>query len=788
MARTTRLELQALEGREVPADLTYGFAIAGMPVGATRIAADPLGNTYVAGSFTGTIDVDPSATTAMNLVAKGGSDAFVAKYSSTGQLMWAKTLGGTANETVADVVIDGIGNVYVAGTFTGAADFNPDPDATAALTSANGGSAYLWKLSNTGKFFMARTVGGTSTATGLTVNPAGQILVTGQFLGSPDFDPSPTGTAKLVTTNPSGSAYAWRLDVGGGYGFAKAFNTTGSMETAAIAMDGAGNAFIAGRFTGTADLDPADATKANFAAGTNWMPFITKLSLQGNYLWGRTIRTVTAVSAAPNAITGLSLDGIGNVYAAGTFAGAMDFDPGTAAFNLVSSGSAADGFAWKLDTAGVMRYAFRFGGMNAETVSEMSADQAGNVYIAGTFTGIADFDPNPAANAVANLVSGSGAADTYVLKLGRLGLMKYTRALGGGTSTTKVSGIWADGAGNMYVAGSLVGKGDFEPSPIVTSLAGGSGSMFLSKLSPTLTAPARPINTPPINRSAGGPYEINEGESLALRASAGDMDNDPLTYSWDLNGDGTFGDATGARPVVTPAQMKSLGLGDSTATAKTIRVQIGDGVNLPVEATSTLTIQNLAPTPTLAAPNKTAEGIRPVISVTTTDPSTADVKAGFHYSYDFNDDGVWDLGDGSTYAGSVLASSLKIPALFVGDSGPLAIRVRAFDKDGASADTAKTIEITNLAPTATFAPTGPTTVGVPVTFRFSSPVDVQADAAAGFTYSFDLDNDGVYEIVGQSPKATSTFGLPGTYTVRGSISDQDGGHTEYTLTVNVTPF
>jgi len=518
------------------------------------------------------------------------------------------------------------------------------------------------------------------------------------------------------------------------------------------------------------------------------MPFVTKLSLQGNYLWGRTVRTVAAVSGAPNAITGLGLDGMGNVYAAGTFAGTLDFDPGTAAFNLVSNGSAADGFAWKLDGAGTMRYAFRFGGTNAETVSELSVDQAGAAYIAGTFTGVGDFNPNPAPTAVANLVSGSGAADTYVLKLGTLGLMKYTRSLGGGSSTTKVTGIWADNAGNMYIAGSLVGKGDFEPGPLVTALAGGSGSTFVSKLSPTITAPSRPINTPPINRSAGGPYTINEGESLSLRASAADMDNDSLTYSWDLNEDGVYGDATGRAPVVTPAQMKSLGINDGTATSKTIKVRIGDGVNLPVEATSTLTIDNLAPTPTLAVPNKTAEGIRPTITVTTTDPSVADVKAGFHYSYDFNDDGVWDLGDGTSYAGSVLAASLKVPAVFVSDSGPLAIRVRAFDKDGASADSTKTIEITNAAPTATFAPTGPTTVGVPVTFRFSSPVDVQADVAAGFTYSFDLDNDGVFEVIGSNPKSTRTFALPGTFTVRGSITDQDGGRTEYTLTVNVTPF
>src|SRR5262249_3603597 len=46
---------------------------------------------------------------------------------------------------------------------------------------------------------------------------------------------------------------------------------------------------------------------------------------------------------------------------------------------------------------------------------------------------------------------------------------------------------------------------------------------------------------------AGGPYVIDEGTSLTLDAQGSlDPDNDPLTYSWDVNGDGSFGDATGA--------------------------------------------------------------------------------------------------------------------------------------------------------------------------------------------------------------------------------------------------
>ena len=72
-----------------------------------------------------------------------------------------------ADETVADLAFDGAGNVYAAGTFTGAVDFNPDPNVTATATAAEGGSGYVWKLNFYGNLAWARTIDGTSAITAL---------------------------------------------------------------------------------------------------------------------------------------------------------------------------------------------------------------------------------------------------------------------------------------------------------------------------------------------------------------------------------------------------------------------------------------------------------------------------------------------------------------------------------------------------------------------------------------------------------------------------------------------
>ena len=109
------------------------------------------------------------------------------------------------------------------------------------------------------------------------------------------------------------------------------------MVPAAVAVDGNGNAYLSGTFMGTADLDPSDAGQRAVAAGSNTTPFVEKLAPDGSYLWADTVRTVTAVTGTSNVLTGLAVDGIGNVYAAGTFAGVGDFDPGSGTNILTSA-------------------------------------------------------------------------------------------------------------------------------------------------------------------------------------------------------------------------------------------------------------------------------------------------------------------------------------------------------------------------------------------------------------------------------------------------------------------
>jgi hypothetical protein len=698
-------------------------------------------------------------------------------------LLWAATTDGQASESAGDIAIDGIGNVYVAGTFTGAVDFDPEIATDAVKSASAGGSAFVWKFDSTGVFFNVLTIEGVSTATSLDVDTAGNTFVVGRFYGTADFNPSATDTSNLITTNPNGAAYAWKLDQLGNLTWALPFHTTGTITPSVAMIDNQGFAYIAGQFTGTADLDPADTTKQQIAAGTYSTPFVAKLGIAGEFVWGRAMRVIEQPAGTSAAITGFGVDGIGNVYAAGNFAGSVDFDPGAGNMTLVSANNSVDGFAWKLDFNGVLVYARRFGGPGTETVTDAAVDNAGSIYTTGTFTGIADFDPGVG---IAWLGSGSGAADTFVLKLGPKGNLAYTRSIGGGASTTRSSGIFADGAGNMYISGGFSGVADFEPWNPRKIVNGGTGSGFIAKLWPPLNAPVKPNNLPPRIISTGGPYTIQEANGITVTGEAIDPEGVPMIYNWDLNGDGIWGDAFGKKVTLNPVQMSLLGLIDGTGVPRTVRLRINDGVNLQVETTTTLTIQSIAPTIKLNAPATGVEGVRPEVSYKIVfEPVGKDIKAGFRASWDFNDDGVWDLGDGTTYAGSVKGATVKIPAVFVNDSGPLAIRVRVFDKDGAYAEKSITIMLVEKAPKATFGALSAPIAGTPSTIQFSNPVDSPTDMAEGFTYAYDLDNDGVYEVSGNSPQATVVFPTGGTYLVRGKIIDQDGLSTTYELILEV---
>src|SRR6185369_8044476 len=151
---------------------------------ATGVAADDEGHSFAVGTFDG-----PSSFGDVHLASAGGSDVFVTALDADAHVLWAVAVGGPGADegrgiALAPAPSGGSGDVYVTGTFSGTADFDPGPGRT-ELTSAGGTDAFLLRLNAKSELVWARRFGGPQSDGGLRVaaGPDG-VWVTGSFQGT----------------------------------------------------------------------------------------------------------------------------------------------------------------------------------------------------------------------------------------------------------------------------------------------------------------------------------------------------------------------------------------------------------------------------------------------------------------------------------------------------------------------------------------------------------------------------------------------------------------------------
>ncbi len=155
-----------------------GFGSSGSDVG-YGIAVDGSGNVVVTGSFMGTVDFGGGT-----LTSNGQQDVFLAKYSSSGTYLWARSQGGIYSDQGNSVAIDGSGNVIVTGQFYSPVDFGGG-----LITGGESIDIFAAKYSASGTHLWSEGFGGpyTDVGMGIAVDNAGEIIVTGYFYGTADF-------------------------------------------------------------------------------------------------------------------------------------------------------------------------------------------------------------------------------------------------------------------------------------------------------------------------------------------------------------------------------------------------------------------------------------------------------------------------------------------------------------------------------------------------------------------------------------------------------------------------
>jgi len=352
------------------------------------IGVDAAGNVYTVGTFTGNVDFDPGPGTFM-LNSLGVPNTYISKFSSSGNFIWAKQIRQfTPGLNIGGFLsVDPSGSIFYSSTLVGIVDADPGPGIFPLGTLTSLGESFITKLNAAGNFVWARRLaGGNNGILSLQTDPAGNILATGLFNTSTDFDPG-AGTYTL-TSNGLPDAFILKLNSSGNFTWAKQINGPALELSLCLTTDASGNVYTTGSLTGTVDFDPGPGVFNLNAAGlTN--AFILKLDNGGNLVWAKQVGGL--LSSEGDA---LLLDSNGDLQVTGNFSGTADFDPGPGNVSLTAAGL-TDVFLLTLDNAGNYSGVVKVGGTGADRPSRMTMDTAGKLYLTGTFSGNAEFDPGP---------------------------------------------------------------------------------------------------------------------------------------------------------------------------------------------------------------------------------------------------------------------------------------------------------------------------------------------------------------------------------------------------------
>ena len=447
------------------------------------VAADPSGNVYVAGTFSGTADFDPgSGTTA--LTSLGGTDGFLAKYSASGALQWVSRFGGPGSENVTCLVRDASGNLYVGGSFTGAADFDPGPGFQ-VLNSLGDLDGFVAKYSGSGDLIWVRRFGGTASdqVNDLAVDAAGNGYAVGAFLGQANALPAAGPT--LVADGAAIDGFVLALDGAGTIRWGLPIGGNQDDEVRAVAVGaGGGSITVAGSFHGGADF-ARNAAPVRLTAQGGADVFLAQYSSAGQLVWTRDIGGTSEESMPTR---GLSLDGQGGAALLGQFSGNADFDPGPG-LAARTSFSTADLFLARYDANGSFVSVGTLGGPGSVSGTRVLADADGSLLVTGSFTGSLDFDPGAGTTTLASLGQ-AGASDGFAARYSATGSLVWVSRFGEATSVAdrlnSATALALDPTGFIVVGGSFFGSPDFDPGSsalVFTSLGESDG--FVLKLTPS---------------------------------------------------------------------------------------------------------------------------------------------------------------------------------------------------------------------------------------------------------------------------------------------------------------
>lgn len=410
-------------------------------------------NIYTCGSFSGIVEFDPSLGT---IISDG--DIYVQKNDSLGNFEWVTILGAdddfsAPQDDIQDILVDGVGNSYVSGTYV---------DTTQAWAT----HIYVVKLDSDGNIEWEHTLGSGGGGE-MSFAHDGNILITGWFNDTTDFDQHPVNQTELYPGN--GSAFLLKLDINGNLVWVKQYGVTenyeGGMTYQQIVTDDLGMIYLGGGFIDTIDLDPGLSVQqftapAQVNAWDNDM-YILKLDSDGNYVWA-------------HHFDGVENDGIGDIIVAGNnlfiqghVGDEVDVDPDVVDEFLINGTWGRSGFILSLSPDGEYQWVNLYDAY----MQVLDTDNNGDIYSYGWLDGSCDFSQTTTPNIVTPVTS----KNLYLLHLDSLGEFQSVVNYDDQAEASARPSMRRTNDGDFYIAGIHTGS-------LFGLLPSGVDKTFIAKL------------------------------------------------------------------------------------------------------------------------------------------------------------------------------------------------------------------------------------------------------------------------------------------------------------------
>ena len=566
-------------------NLVYSLGKAGSNIEITSIASYG-SNIYICGSFTGSgVDFDPLGSTPVTRNSLGGTDGFIAKYNSAGELAAVNSFGNGGAERASKVYVDASGVYMLATVATGLVKFDPADFGTSAGSGAMALVKYNDQLVLQNSILVKKSAGATGDSFNDIKVSGTDIYVTGLLVNAA-VEFNPLGTSKLLTPNGSipGFTDIFIAKYNASLICQFAYNLGGTDGDAGkgIDVDGSGNIYVTGFFRGQGiNLNPMGTTsvyeigEAEEFAGAVGDVFVAKYNPSMACLWAINIGTASADQG-----TDILVTPAGTVYVGGIVKDDIlpaDFNTANPETNVYGGDGLNDIFVASYTTNGAYEWHVGAGSAGQDDLATMAFDASGNIVLTGFASGNVNFGNS-------KTITGLGGTDVYFATISPSGtaLSAYNE---GGSGNEQGNGIAVTSSGNILLAGNLSASGDYDPtaSPAGSITLKGAQDGFIVRYGSACTAPV--INTQPANTVTC------QGTSTSLSVAA----TGATSYQWYKNGSpvsvATTASYTIASPVAADATTYKVDVINScqTITSNTVSLSV-DPLIIPGSISASQTI------------------------------------------------------------------------------------------------------------------------------------------------------------------------------------------------------